>query len=106
MSFETRRLPTGRKTTRREAHGSATVARGSGIRGRSAGKARAHDHQKSKEISTRQSLQIRKRGDLVREILSRSRRSAETCSARSQFRDEREASTHRVGRHHCCIEQE
>src|ERR1700694_5173887 len=106
MSFETRRLPTGRKTPRKEAHGSATVARGSGIRGRDAGKARAHDHQKSKEISTRQSMQIRERRDLVREVLSRSRRSAKTCSTRSKLRDERAASTHRAGRHHCFTKQE
>src|ERR1017187_6593979 len=106
MSFERRLWPTGRKTTRKEAYGSATVATGSGIRGRDAGKARAHDHQTSKEISTRQSLQIRKRRDLVREVLSRSRRSTKTCSARPKFRDQRDASTHRAGRHHCCIEQE
>src|SRR5437660_3756395 len=106
MSFERRRLPCGRKTTRKEDCCSATVATGSGIRGRSAGKARAHDHQESKEISTRQSMQFRKRRDLVREVLSRSRRSAKTCPARSQFRNEREASTHRAGRHHGFIKPE
>src|SRR5438309_1066983 len=93
-------------TTSKERRRSGTVARGSGIRGRDAGKARAHDHQESKEISTRQSMQIRERRDLVREILSLARRSAETGSTRSQFRDEREASTHRVGRHDGGIEQE
>src|ERR1700693_5559807 len=103
MSFERPRSPCGRKTMRKEDYGSATVARGSGIRGRNAGKGSAHDQQKSKEISTRQFVQIRERGDLVREILSRSRRSAETCSARSQFRNEREAGTHRAGRHYCII---
>ena len=71
LSFEGRQLPRGRKATRKEAYGNATVARGSGIRGRGAGKARAHDHQKSKKISTRQSMQIGKRRDLVREVLSR-----------------------------------
>src|SRR5437016_13769374 len=93
-------------STSKERRRSATVARGSGIRGRDAGKARAHDHQESKEISTRQSMQIRKWRDLVREVLSLARRSAKTCPTWSQFRDEREASTHRVGRHDGCIEPE
>jgi hypothetical protein len=48
--------------------------------------------------STRRYLQITKRGGLVREILSRPRRSAEACSTRPNFRDGREASTGRVGR--------
>ena len=38
-------------STSKERRRSATVARGSGIRGRDAGKARAHDHQESKEIN-------------------------------------------------------
>src|ERR1035438_7906035 len=70
------------------------------------GKARAHDHRKSKEISTRQFMQFHERRDLVREILSRSRRSAKTCSARSKFGDERKASTHRAGRHYRFTKQE
>src|SRR5258708_36824114 len=106
LCFEKAPLPAGRTTTNKGGGRSATVARGSGIRGRGAGKARAHDHQKSKEISTRQSMPIRERRDLVREVLSGSRRSAKTCSARSKFGDEREASTHRAGRHHCFIKPE
>src|ERR1035437_9755424 len=106
LSSERHLLPTGGTKMSKEGWRNATVARGSGIRGRDAGKARAHDHQKSKEISTRQSMQFRKRRDLVREVLSRSRRSTKTCSARSKLRDEREASTHGAGRHHCGIEQE
>src|SRR3984885_1650873 len=97
LFFEMHQLPAGRTTMKKDGYGSATVARCSGFRGRNAGKACAHDHQKSKEISTRQFVQIRECGDLVREILSRPRRSAETCSARSQFRNEREAGTHRAG---------
>jgi hypothetical protein len=85
---------------------SATVARDSGIRGRGARKERADDQQKGQKVSTRQYLQIRERRGLVREILSRSRRSTETCSTRTCFRDGREASTDRVGRHCCFIEQE
>src|ERR1035438_8404873 len=105
LSFGRRLLLVGRTTMSKSGWLNATVARGSGIRGRSAGKARAHDHQESKEISTRQSMQIRKRRDLVREILSRARRSAKTYSARSMCRDERSASTHRAGRHYCFIKQ-
>ena len=106
LSFEKHLLPGGKTKTSKEDWPSVTVARDSGIRGRSAGKARAHDHWKSKEISPRQSMQISERRDLVREVLSRSRRSTKTCPTRSSFRDGREASTHGVGRHCCCTQQE
>ena len=90
LSFEKPLWPAGRNVTRKVGWRRDTVDTGSGIRGRDAGKARAHDHQESKEISTRQYLQIRKRRDLVREVLSRSRCSAETCSTRPNFGDGRE----------------
>ena len=51
-------------------------------------------------------MQFRKWRALVREVLSRARRSSETCPAGSEFRDERKASPHRSGRHHCFIKQE
>src|SRR6266852_4310443 len=106
LSSERLLLPGGGITPRKEGWHSATVARDSGMRGRGARKERAHDHQKGQKVSTRQYLQIRERRGLVREILSRSRRSTETCSTRTSFRDGREASADRVGRHRCFIEQE
>src|SRR5450755_125248 len=106
LSSERRRLPAGGNVTRKVGWRRDTVGRDSGIRGRDAGKAGAHDYEESKEISTRQYLQITERRRLVREILSCSRRSAEACSTRPNFRDPREASTGRVGRHCRGIEQE
>src|ERR1022692_3484281 len=101
-SSERRRLPAGGSVTRKVGWRRDTVGRDSGIRGRDAGKGRAHDHQK---VPKRQYLQIRERRGLVREILSRPRCSAETRSTRTNCGDGREASPDRVGRHRCCIEQ-
>src|SRR5262245_18698146 len=106
LCFERHLSPRGKTTLRKEGGHSARVARDSGVRGRDAGKERAHDHKENQEVPTRQYLQIRKRSGLVREILSGSRRPAETCSTRTNFRDGRETSTDRAGRHRSSIEQE
>src|ERR1035438_8700024 len=98
-SSERCRLLVGGSVTRKAGWRRDTVNSGSGIRGRDARKAGAHDHEKSKEISTRQYLQIRERRGLVREILPHSRRPSEARSTRPNFRNRRAASTGRVGRH-------
>jgi len=85
-SSESCRWPVGRNETRRAGWQHDTVDRGSGIRGRNAGKVRAHDRRTSKEVSTRQSLQVSKWRDLVREILSCAGDSAKTCTARPDGR--------------------
>src|ERR1035438_8845548 len=105
-SSERCRLLVGGSVTRKAGWRRDTVNSGSGIRGRDARKAGAHDHEKSKEISTRQYLQIRERRGLVREILPHSRRPSEARSTRPNFRNRREASTGRVERHCRGIEQE
>src|SRR5256885_1888218 len=89
---ETCRSPAGGSGMKNVGFRRDTVKSSSGIRGRSAGKVRVRDHEKSTEISTRQYLQIGKRGDLVWEILSLARRPTKASPTWSNGRAGREAS--------------